>query len=64
MQWSSVENKIIEGIQGRYFIPLLLLLAGAFMSNKKNDMNLNNNLVLFMICANVMALIAVSTSFI
>ena len=64
MQWNSVENKIIEGIQGRYFIPLLLLLAGAFMSNKKNDMKLNNNLVLFIICANVMALIAVSTSFI
>ena len=34
------------------------------MSNKKNDMKLNNNLVLFIICANVMALIAVSTSFI
>ena len=64
MQCNSVENKIIEGIQGRYFIPLLLLLAGAFMSNKKNDMKLNNNLVLFIICANVMALIAVSTSFI
>ena len=38
MQWNSVENKIIEGIQGRYFITLLLLLAGAFMSNEKNDL--------------------------
>ena len=27
VQWTSLENEIIEGIQGRYFIPLIIFPA-------------------------------------
>ena len=36
IQWNPVGNNIIEGIQGRYFIPLLPLFALLFSRDRKN----------------------------
>ena len=64
LQWTSVGNSLVEGIQGRYFLPLLLAISSVFMSLKVKEMKYKNYLIAFIILANIMALIAVSTSFI
>ena len=64
LQWTSVGNSLVEGIQGRYFLPLLLAVSSVFMSLKVKEMKYKNYLIAFIILANIMALIAVSTSFI
>lgn len=38
IQWTPLKNKVIEGPQGRYFIPILMLVPIIFMRSKeKND---------------------------
>ena len=65
IQWTKVGNLVIEGVQGRYFIPLLLLLPILLTKakekknypNKKLDINYNENYILmFLIIQNMFAL--------
>ena len=35
IQWTKVGENIIDGVQGRYFLPLALLIPLAFSSVKK-----------------------------
>ena len=43
LQWTPAGAPIIEGVQGRYFIPFILLLPLAF--NRKRDSSQNMNLI-------------------
>lgn len=37
VQWTPLKNVIIEGVQGRYFIPILLLVPIIFMKGKNSE---------------------------
>jgi len=37
VQWNPLKNKVIEGAQGRYFIPILMLVPIIFMKSKDNN---------------------------
>lgn len=63
MQWTGVGAQVVDGIQGRYFIPLLLPIALLFMNNTNED-KFNKNIVAFSLIGNVMAIIAIFTTFI
>lgn len=63
MQWTGVGAQVVDGIQGRYFIPLLLPIALLFMNNEKEN-EINHNIVAFSLIANIMALVAIYTTFI
>ena len=43
MQWTPVGYELVEGIQGRYFLPILLLIP--VMINRKNDKKPHMNLI-------------------
>lgn len=65
VQWTSLKCKYIDGVQGRYFIPIILLL-GLILSNKKIKVNMdmsNKFILLFIGMENVMALIALISNF-
>lgn len=65
VQWTSLKYKYIDGVQGRYFIPIILLL-GLILSNKKIKVNMdmsNKFILLFIGMENVMALIALISNF-
>ena len=65
MQWTAVYSDTIDGIQGRYFIPLLLVIAMLWMSKKETTSpEEKNGIVTFSVITNVMALIAVFVTFI
>lgn len=65
MQWNSVGNTIVDGIQGRYFIPLLLPIAYCFINKNEKEKKQNNNLLTyFCLFFNICGLIAVITTFI
>jgi len=60
IQWSEPGSTIIEGVQGRYFLPILLLIPlFCLPSNnpKKQELVKYNYLVIFTTLANVYALI-------
>ncbi len=62
LQWTAVGAYAVDGIQGRYFIPLLLPIATIFMTKGEDDKK--HNLLSFAIVQNVLALVAVITTFI
>lgn len=37
VQWTPLKNVIIEGVQGRYFIPILMLIPIIFMKGKNSE---------------------------
>lgn len=37
IQWTPVKRTIIEGVQGRYFLPILFFVPMLFMRTKKNE---------------------------
>lgn len=62
LQWNAVGNSIIDGIQGRYFIPLLFLLPFLFskfnVKIKDKNFNLfNKYIILFLVSMNVYTLL-------
>lgn len=63
MQWNSVGNNIVDGIQGRYFIPLLLPIAYCFTREKEKNKQ-NYFLIYFCLFFNICGLIAIITTFI
>ncbi len=58
VQWTKVGNIIIEGIQGRYFIPLLMLIPVILYNNKRkiNQSDTNCYLTLYLIFFNAYAI--------
>lgn len=61
VQWTPVANRIIEGIQGRYYIPLLLPLAlVSNFSKTSGEKNLNLKIITYLlIFFNIYALMAI-----
>ena len=58
IQWTPLKNEWISGIQGRYFIPIMLLLA-ILCTNKKIEFKgklLNEYTLLFILLANLSAI--------
>ncbi len=65
MQWTAVYSDFVDGVQGRYFIPLLLVFAMLFMNKKEKVSKAEDyNLVSCSVLTNIMALIAVFVTFI
>lgn len=64
MQWTAVYSDTIDGIQGRYFIPLLLVVAMLFMHRKEEEsFDENNYMVNCSVMTNIMALISIFVTF-
>lgn len=58
IQWTPLRSDVIDGIQGRYFIPLLFILS-LFVTNKKITFKgkiLNNYTLLFIAMVNISAI--------
>ena len=65
MQWTAVYSDTIDGVQGRYFIPLLLVIAMLWMSQKEKDSpDENNNFISCSVMTNIMALVSIFATFI
>ena len=62
IQWTPLKSNYIEGIQGRYFIPLIVPLSCIFMVNKKE--NNKQSLIEFTIFENIIALLFIVGTFI
>ncbi|MBR4486881.1 DUF2142 domain-containing protein, partial [bacterium] len=68
IQWTLPKENIIDGVQGRYFLPILILLPLGFIQNKivtkekitkfisKNDALINKFLATFMLFFDCVAL--------
>ena len=54
----------IDGIQGRYFTPLLLIISMIFMDNNKEKENNNNSLIRYTVLANILAIVFIINYFI
>ncbi len=67
IQWSSYMLSFVDGVQGRYFIPIIIIV-GLIFSNFikiKNNENISFNLILlFLIFENISAIIALFMKFI
>ena len=63
IQWTPLKLNYIEGVQGRYFIPLIIPLACVFMEKIKEE-KINEYLILFIIFQNIMALLFIIKEFI
>ncbi len=67
IQWSSYMLEYVDGVQGRYYIPVIILL-GIIMSNLidiKNNVDFSNKcFLIFLIFENISALIALYMKFI
>ena len=61
LQWTSPYATFIDGVQGRYFIPLILLVSMLFMTKESNTDN--RKLITYTAFINVMAIISVIISF-
>lgn len=65
LQWNPVGNKVIDGIQGRYYIPILFIFPFLFNNlsikiNEKKELNLfNKYILLFIVSYNVYALLSI-----
>ncbi len=70
LQWTPVKSKTIEGIQGRYFLPYIILVPLLFLKSnteniKKYDINKNINLYICVIFSyNMYMLIEIFSKFI
>ena len=64
LQWTEVYAKVIDGVQGRYFIPLLPLIGLLFMT--KNDKNNKINLFALttMFLFNLLSIMTIFTTYI
>lgn len=48
LQWTPVGKETIDGVQGRYFLPYIILIPLAFLKvNKKRENSNNSNLVIY-----------------
>ena len=61
IQWTPVKNTTIEGVQGRYFLPILLLIPLLFLNTKKRKKvykfdKINMYVFAFTIFSNICAL--------
>lgn len=63
LQWTAVGAPVVDGIQGRYFIPLFLPIATFFMTKKEN-VSSKDNLLAFSLIQNILAIVAIITTFI
>ena len=61
MQWTTPYKEYVDGIQGRYFLPLLLPLGLLFMVK---DKKINKKISYLCTMANIISLIAIVTTFI
>lgn len=61
MQWTAPYNTVVEGIQGRYFIPLILLISMLFMTEEREEKN--KNLIVYLIFINIMSVVAIIGAF-
>ena len=67
LQWTKTYNSMIEGLQGRYFLPIMYLIPVLFMkSNKKisyniQNYNLKNFLYSYLMLQNILAIILIIT---
>lgn len=66
LQWNPVGNSIIIGVQGRYFVPILIFVSLVLFNNKiKSQFNMvNKYFYLFIILENIFALNYVFWTFI
>lgn len=62
IQWTSYKVLLIDGIQGRYFIPLIPIVSILFMRKEKSVFD--KKLIYITFFVNIMALIAIYTNFI
>lgn len=53
VQWTPVRNLIIEGIQGRYFIPILMLFILSITKNVEEDDTKSSNSILISVAVNI-----------
>lgn len=53
VQWTPVRNSIIEGIQGRYFIPILMLFILSITKNVEEYDTKSSNSILISIVVNI-----------
>lgn len=64
LQWTPPYNSVVNGVQGRYFIPLMLPLYFVFhntsslISSQKQDERMSVKLSYFLVCINVCSCIA------
>lgn len=63
IQWTYPQTDYVMGVQGRYFIPLLVPLSCIFMIRKKED-GFKYSLIEFAIIQNIMALLFIIEEFI
>ena len=63
LQWTPLKSNIIEGIQGRYFIPLIIPISYIFIKKEK-EKSINANLIMFIIFSNLMALLHIIGAFV
>ena len=63
IQWTPVSKEIVDGVQGRYFIPLLLFIPLILMRTNKsidkfiiNDNNILKYIIIFIIFENINAI--------
>lgn len=65
IQWTAVYSNIIDGIQGRYFIPILLIISMLWMhKNEVKSKNEDFNIAGCSVLTNIMALVAIFVTFI
>lgn len=66
IQWTPYENSIIEGVQGRYFLPILLLVPVAICNGnekKKGPVLISNGVILgYSLIVNIIALATIFTT--
>ena len=61
VQWTPVQNEVINGIQGRYFLPIILMVA--LLVQNKIQYSLNNGLKYFSSFAIFLNVYAIVTCF-
>ena len=67
MQWSQVRRMTVDGVQGRYFLPLIPYIMVLFTKDKmdKGGMNYQNSYwIVFLIFFNLSSFVAILTQFI
>lgn len=62
MQWTGYRESMVDGTQGRYFIPMIPVLAMLFM--KEKELNYNKKLIYLMLFMDLMSVIAIYKTFI
>ena len=64
IQWTSIYNKLIDGVQGRYFIPLLPLICFPFITNTKKKETINSFCLITIVLFNIISIITIFTTYI